>query len=493
MIIKKMNFLFSKIKHEISAQNVKTYSKILIVGDIPNELKNNISELKGTTKTISWADLEGNNKKTSSVKQLADNKSIVFMWLNNEDEINILSRNVFKLAKALRIFAITELNLDVDDFIGFTSNEYFENKTKIKLLAFSKPNWTEDNEINWSSELKQFLEEFLPNFISSSKNGKISVNTYIDNEDFFDIWKTAFISSSFNPTKNYEKLEFLGDAFLDVAMVQYIMRSYPLIDEGKLTTLKGRLVDKSFLSGLSRKLGLSKHLLTIKNTKSTDEDVFESFVGALVSISNELVDGLSFINIYNFVVYVFDDVDIDSMDIRSAPSETIVPQKFVRLGITKVNKPIIEEIINTDSFPNSITLKLPSSVIQQLKAMGINLKSEVIGYASGNDKTKARREAYTNALYMLEKNGMTEEWIKKQVIQNIVQYPDIQAIYPTFMKTLNERGYADFDVEFKKDDDRQLATLYGIKNDKSLVRLSLGRAASRNDSLLRAINSFIYS
>lgn len=60
---------------------------------------------------------------------------------------------------------------------------------------------------------------------------------------------------------NYQRLEFLGDALLDMAIVDYLFRKYPAADPHWLTEHKMAMVSNQFLGCLCVKLGLHKHIL----------------------------------------------------------------------------------------------------------------------------------------------------------------------------------------------------------------------------------------
>ena len=67
-------------------------------------------------------------------------------------------------------------------------------------------------------------------------------------------------SSYANETKkgsheNNERLEFLGDAVLDMVVSEYMYRHFPKMPEGELTKLRAAVVCEGSLAELSRKLG----------------------------------------------------------------------------------------------------------------------------------------------------------------------------------------------------------------------------------------------
>ena len=63
-------------------------------------------------------------------------------------------------------------------------------------------------------------------------------------------------SISTKPRDNYERLEFLGDAVIDIVISRELMREFPEGDEGILTQKRSALVQKSFLASMGKLLNL---------------------------------------------------------------------------------------------------------------------------------------------------------------------------------------------------------------------------------------------
>lgn len=89
--------------------------------------------------------------------------------------------------------------------------------------------------------------------------------------------------------KDYERLEFLGDAVMEINVSDYIFRNYPDLPEGQLTRLRSAIVCTASFSQFDREVGLQK-FIRLGNGEEKDgarerdtllEDVFESFNGAL--------------------------------------------------------------------------------------------------------------------------------------------------------------------------------------------------------------------
>lgn len=88
---------------------------------------------------------------------------------------------------------------------------------------------------------------------------------------------------------NYEKLEFLGDAVLELAVSDYLYRHFPSLNEGQLTRLRSNIVRTEGFSGFAIEcgfpaeinLGRGEEKTGARERKTLLEDVFESFNGAL--------------------------------------------------------------------------------------------------------------------------------------------------------------------------------------------------------------------
>ncbi len=84
-----------------------------------------------------------------------------------------------------------------------------------------------------------------------------------------DVYLSAFTHRSYlNENRSFhlphnERLEFLGDAVLELAATEYLYRNYPH-PEGELTNFRSALVNYKMLSGISQRLGFEKFLLMSK-------------------------------------------------------------------------------------------------------------------------------------------------------------------------------------------------------------------------------------
>ena len=89
--------------------------------------------------------------------------------------------------------------------------------------------------------------------------------------------------------KDYEKLEFLGDAVLELAVSDYLYRHFPRLNEGELTRMRSNIVRTEGFSEFAIECGFPEEIYlgkgeekaAARKRKTLLEDVFEAFNGAL--------------------------------------------------------------------------------------------------------------------------------------------------------------------------------------------------------------------
>jgi ribonuclease-3 len=112
------------------------------------------------------------------------------------------------------------------------------------------------------------------------KNGKLLI-TALTHRSALNEKKGAAISN--------ERLEFLGDAVLELVVSNYLYHHYPEKAEGQLTHLRAKIVQTKTLAAAATKLDLGKHLILSKGEKraggqrnpSLLADGFEAVIGAV--------------------------------------------------------------------------------------------------------------------------------------------------------------------------------------------------------------------
>ena len=102
-----------------------------------------------------------------------------------------------------------------------------------------------------------------------------------------NLYKLALLHKSKNKNESNERLEYLGDAVLNLIVAEYLFKKYPYKDEGFLTKIRSKIVSRDSLNDLGRKVGL-KELINFKNLdefsknyKSIFGDALEAIIGAV--------------------------------------------------------------------------------------------------------------------------------------------------------------------------------------------------------------------
>jgi len=110
-----------------------------------------------------------------------------------------------------------------------------------------------------------------------------------------DLLEQAFIHRSYineNPNvalSHNERLEFLGDAVLELVVTDFLYKKYPNYTEGELTALRSALVNAVIISQVALEIGMNDYLLLSRgeakdNGKARQyilANTYEAYVGAL--------------------------------------------------------------------------------------------------------------------------------------------------------------------------------------------------------------------
>ena len=146
---------------------------------------------------------------------------------------------------------------------------------------------------------------------------KLSIQPH--NRHFYEL---AFLHESYanehDLNECYQRLEFLGDAVLDLLVSEYLYNHNPHLTEGELTQIRSNYVCKQALYTYSTELGLDQYIklgvgaqLSRREMDSVVSDVFESFIGALyldqgLSIVREVLSKTVIPHIKNNDIFFYD-------------------------------------------------------------------------------------------------------------------------------------------------------------------------------------------
>lgn len=186
---------------------------------------------------------------------------------------------------------------------------------------------------------------------------------------------------------SYERLEFLGDAVLDLIAAEFLFNNYPEKDEGFLTKVRAKLVRGDTLTDFSKKLGL-EDLMELgerngsgKISKSILADAFESIIAAIY-----ITKGYK--KAYHFVDRVIGDYLVIEKLIN-----TVDNYKSALLELAQAQKKPIPyyELISESGPGHNRTFKVK-----------VLVGNEELGQGKGKSKKKAEQKAAKEALKKLK-------------------------------------------------------------------------------------------
>ncbi len=214
------------------------------------------------------------------------------------------------------------------------------------------------------------------------------------------LYETAFSHTSYaneHRTESYERLEFLGDAVLELLMSDYLYKKYDY-PEGKMTKIRSHYVCEIANCEYSKRIGLDKLLKLGKGEEENGgrenraivSDIFESFLGAL---------------------YLDQGIDV----VRKFFDENIIPIiESHEIDFFDDYKSLLQEYVQTDK--KSLEYRL---VEESGPAHNRHFKVEVvidgIVYGAGEARSKkmAEKAAAKNALSKAQKGEIKWEELMK--------------------------------------------------------------------------------
>ena len=210
-----------------------------------------------------------------------------------------------------------------------------------------------------------------------------------------DYYHEAFSLKIPNETigaKNYERLEFLGDAVLGSIISCYLYKNYPVANEGFLTQMKSKIVNRKNLNSLGEKLKLTDFIQNGGNGnlgENISGNLFEAFIGALYLDTNyETCEKI-------VLEKLFTDKHIEKLENK------IVSYKGLLLEWSQKKKVTIKYEITEETLPNKNLLFKSCIYLNNVK----------ISSATETSKKKAEEKAAQRAFYSLNKK---EHIVEKQ-------------------------------------------------------------------------------
>lgn len=198
--------------------------------------------------------------------------------------------------------------------------------------------------------------------------------------------RSTLSGDTYKKHDSYERLEFLGDAVLDLIAAEILFEKFPKANEGFLTKIRSKLVKGETLAKLSTELGI-KDILELgdrseqeKISKSILADAFESIVAAIY-----ITQGYP--SAFLFVSKVFDK----QVDFKKLVNQ-VDNYKSVLLEYTQANKM---------SLPDYKVISESGPGHDKVFEIKVSVDSKELGVGEGKSKKSAEQEAAKVALKTL--------------------------------------------------------------------------------------------
>ncbi|MCD8396055.1 MAG: ribonuclease III [Lachnospiraceae bacterium] len=190
-----------------------------------------------------------------------------------------------------------------------------------------------------------------------------------------------------------ERLEFLGDAVLEVVSSDFLYHAYPELQEGKLTKLRASLVCEPTLALCAKGFDLSSYLLLGKGEEHTGgrlrnsiiSDALEALIGAIY-LDGGLEPARAFIE-----QFILTDIEHKKL---FYDSKTVLQELVQR---DRPHDSIHYMIVGEDGPDHAKTFRVE-----------VEIGGTVAGTGSGSTKKAAEQEAAYQALHALISDGKRE-------------------------------------------------------------------------------------
>jgi len=207
-----------------------------------------------------------------------------------------------------------------------------------------------------------------------------------------DLITEALTHKSYKKPYNNERLEFLGDAVLDLIVGEYLFKKFPKEDEGVLSKIRASLVNEKGFTTLAESINLGDSLLISmaeennsgRTKPSLLSNAFEALIGAIY-----LESGLK----------VASEISIRLIE----SAHKVIDLK----SLSKDFKTTLQELTQAD-FGETPTYKLVRSFGPDHKKefeIAVELQHKIIATALGRSKKEAQQKAAEIALKTLKGEG----------------------------------------------------------------------------------------
>lgn len=328
-------------------------------------------------------------------------------------------------AKALKEAAVRKIEKPLSPRIIDGSFEYPPLEQQIHIFDdLPTPN---ENVVpgsdEWMVEFQKYIRYVLMKFLDEDK-----ANILINGEGMMNTWVRAFTHKSYNPDNsyNYEALEFIGDAVCDYAFKMLILERFNEdIKAGELTNLKNLYMSEEWQPFPSKNtFGFRNWVLISQNVsliKKIDEDVFESFIGALHKNGNTYRKGWGPLLGQLFINFLGQKIVFDpEVAIAGNISQTVNQSLNTLIGMGNYEPPGKTATKDPETNKWYFKFQIKEKGIENFKKnYNIEIPSNgILAVESGPDKKSTEKKLYVKVYNYLESKGLDLEYVVKLRSEN---------------------------------------------------------------------------
>ena len=265
---------------------------------------------------------------------------------------------------------------------------------------------------------------FIKGLLRLSGISKKYLGTLTDDKSL-EIYQQAFTHPSVDPLSNYEWWEILGDSTLNKAIVWYVSRRFPILQNPEgvkvIARLKINMVSKKKFAEIAEQLGMKPFIrinydtVSAQNSvlmRSISEDVLEAFFGATEWIIDTRIEpGAGYGICYLILKKILDatDISLDYNDLYDA-----ITRLKETMDAHRSRFPGTIRYVRIDRPPPSIPegegggWNPPLQHVQVLYNGHGAVGSLLLGEAQGRTLDDAKQVAAQKAIHFLEHRGISK-------------------------------------------------------------------------------------
>ena len=188
--------------------------------------------------------------------------------------------------------------------------------------------------------------------------------------------------------ENNERLELLGDSVLDMLVAEFLYKKYPYKEEGFITELRSKIVNRKSLNEIGERLGLVQKIQLNKKVmtgmpKDIGGNTFEALIGALY-----LDAGFERTRKFVFKRVLQDLIDVENLEVTDIDFKSKMYHYIQREGKTIEFKVMEEQNRNRRSY----------------FVINLEIDGALVAKGEGYSKKVAEQNAAMNALKELKEN-----------------------------------------------------------------------------------------